>query len=119
MKIAALVRDAGTDHNVPGRADVPRAQIHASGLVAPGAMLELAVAFHHTVANDANAANATITRLNGPTDGSYAHYTDIAHHMASTTTRNPSAARWIDDEAIVHQRWRALTTTRRSRLRRR
>ncbi|MEU2072318.1 hypothetical protein [Streptomyces anulatus] len=117
VKIAALVRDAGTDRDVPARAEVLRAEIRASGLVAPEAMLEIAAAFHHTVVNDANAATATIARLYRLTsNGSYAYYTDIAHHMADTEKGTPSAARWIDEEATVHHRWRALTTTRRSHL---
>ncbi|MFJ4972788.1 ATP/GTP-binding protein [Streptomyces sp. NPDC088755] len=117
VKIAALVRDAGTDRNVPGRVEVLRAEIRASGLVAPEAMLELAAAFHHAVVNDANAATATIARLRRLTSsGNYAYYTDIAHHMANTENDILSAARWIDDEATVHHRWQALTITRRSRL---
>ncbi|MGW6463955.1 hypothetical protein [Streptomyces rubiginosohelvolus] len=120
VKIAALVRDAGTDRGVPGRADVLRAEIRASGLLAPEAMLELAVVFHHTVVNHANAATATIARLHRLTSsGNYAYYADIAHRMASTENDIPSAARWIDDEATVHHCWRSLTTTRRSRLHRR
>ncbi|MEG9551668.1 ATP/GTP-binding protein [Streptomyces baarnensis] len=120
VKIAALVRDAGTGRDVPGQAEAVRAEIRASGLVAPEAMLELAVAFHHAVVNDANAATATIARLHRLTSsGDYAYYTDIAHHMVNTTNDNPSTVRWIDDEATVHHRWRALTTTRRSRLHRR
>ncbi|WP_406411932.1 hypothetical protein OG923_23825 [Streptomyces halstedii] len=120
VKMAALVRDAGTGRDVPGRAEVLRAEIRASGLVAPETMLELAAAFHHAVVNDANAAAATIARLHRLTSsGSYAYYTDIAHHMANTENYILSAARWIDDEATVHHRWRALTTTKRSRLHRR
>lgn len=78
-------------------------------------MLELAAAFHHAVVNDAHAATATIARLHRLTsNGSYAYYTDIAHHMANATNGIPPAVRWIDDEATGHHRWR--TPTRRSHL---
>ncbi|MEV0449869.1 ATP/GTP-binding protein [Streptomyces sp. NPDC050600] len=113
VKIAALARDAGTDTGMPDRAEVLRAEIRTAGLVAPEKMLDLALAFHHAVRGDAPAAAAAATRLAAA--GDYAYYADLAHHMAGTQRSTASNVRWIEDEAVVAGRWRALVAERRRR----
>ncbi|MEU8764701.1 hypothetical protein [Streptomyces sp. NPDC048659] len=113
VKIAALARDAGTDTGVPDRAEILRAEARTAGLVAPEKMLDLALAFHHTVRGDAPATAEAITRLGAQDGGDYAYYGDLAHHMAGTQPGTDSRARWIDDEAVVAGRWRALVAERR------
>ncbi|MEW1700916.1 hypothetical protein [Streptomyces sp. NPDC091278] len=114
VRIAALARDAGTDPAVPGCAEILRAEIRTAGLSAPEKMLDLTLAFHHAVRDDAPATAEVLTRLNTPEDGDYAYYGGLVHHMAGTQPGTRSAARWIDDEAVVAGRWRALALARRT-----
>ncbi|MFE5711970.1 ATP/GTP-binding protein [Streptomyces sp. NPDC056501] len=116
-QIAALVRDAGRNRDVPGRAEVIRAQIRTAGLVAPEAMLELALAFHHAVRADETPLTAAITRLEQLTNGGdYAYYADIARSMTDATQATHSRARWLDSMAQTSERWRSLVTARQSLL---
>ncbi|RSS57485.1 ATP/GTP-binding protein [Streptomyces sp. WAC01280] len=110
VKMAALVRDAGTDRDVLGRAEVLRAEIRTAGLLAPEAILELAVAFHHAVRDDRTEFEAVVERLEQLT-GDYAYYADIAGFMANRNTPLTSA-RWIEDEETVRRRWQQLVTAR-------
>ncbi|MFF5639650.1 hypothetical protein [Streptomyces sp. NPDC012825] len=113
MNTAALVRDAGTASGVPGHADILHAEIRATGLQAPEAMLDLALAFHHAVLGDVPGSAAVADLLEQRADGDYAYYADIAAFMTGRPT--PSAtARWNEDEQTVRSRWRELVVTRRA-----
>ncbi|MFJ5879148.1 hypothetical protein ACIQD1_31030 [Streptomyces sp. NPDC093088] len=97
VAIAALVRDAGTDTDVPGRAEVLRAEIRTAGLLAPEALLDLALAFHHAVRDDAPGSTAAAGLLEQRAGGDYAYYADLAAFMTGRPA--PSAtARWIEEE---------------------
>ncbi len=112
VRIAALVRDAGTDRDIPGRAEAIRTEIRTTGLVAPEAMLELGLTFHHAVRDDRTEFEAAVERLEHLT-GDYAYYANIAAFMADRPAPS-TRARWIESEATVHRRWRHLVTTRRT-----
>ncbi|WP_260868081.1 ATP/GTP-binding protein [Streptomyces sp. SAJ15] len=116
-KIAALVRDAGTDRNIEDRAHVLRAEIDVAGLVAAEGMLELALCFHHAVRADETAVTDSITHLRNLTQvGDYAYYVDIAHYMAGLVPPDPSPAAWLDGQDAVRARWHQLVQARRARL---
>ncbi|MER7394555.1 hypothetical protein ABT381_03425 [Streptomyces sp. NPDC000151] len=64
MRIAELLRDAGTDlADLADRYQVLRAEISTSGLAFAQAKLELALAFHHAVRDDQEGTAAGIGRL--------------------------------------------------------
>ncbi|MFJ2061377.1 hypothetical protein ACIOMM_36540 [Streptomyces sp. NPDC087908] len=77
--MAALVRDAGTGHDVLDCAAVLREEIRVSGVAIATAILELVVCFHQAVLGDDQGTTDTIARLRTLTEGGdYAYYTDIA-----------------------------------------
>ncbi|MGW3521375.1 ATP/GTP-binding protein [Streptomyces hydrogenans] len=116
IDMAALARDAGTDHNVLDRAHVLREEIRLSGVAIATAILELVVCFHHAVLGDDQGITDTTALLRDLTEGGdYAYYTDIAAFMTDRPVQ-PSSARWIEDEQTVRERWRQLVTTRRALL---
>ncbi|MDX3319785.1 restriction endonuclease [Streptomyces sp. ME03-5684b] len=67
--MAALARDAGTDRDIEDRARILREQISISGVAIAGAVLELALCFHHAVRDDHVGADAGIARLRDLTRG--------------------------------------------------
>ncbi|MFC8270345.1 hypothetical protein ACFUIZ_32190 [Streptomyces cinereoruber] len=116
VTIAALARDAGTSTDIPGRADVLRAEIRTAGLLAPEALLDLALAFHHAVRDDTPGSAAAAGLLEQRAGGDYAYYADIAAFMTGRPA--PSATvRWIEDEETVRGRWQQLVTARRALVR--
>ncbi|MEH0520630.1 ATP/GTP-binding protein [Streptomyces stelliscabiei] len=117
-RIAALVRDAGFDADVPDRADVLLAEIGVSGISYAAAKLQLALCFHHAVLDTQDDLTTAITPLRELTQsGDYAYYVEIAHFMAGLPFPEHTArARWIDGERQTRERWRHLVETRRSRL---
>ncbi|MEV0604712.1 ATP/GTP-binding protein [Streptomyces sp. NPDC050315] len=120
VRIAELLRDAGTDTNLADRYQVLRAEISASGLAFAQAKLELAFAFHHAVRDDQEGIAASIGRLRELTrEDYYAYYVDIVHFMAGLplSAESASAARWLDGEQVTRERWRALVTARREEVR--
>lgn len=112
-QIADLVRHAGT----PGpqfndRAALLRTEITASGITAAALLLELALAYHHTVRDETPSVHQVLTRLGELTQTSdYAYYLDIAHHLAGLPPAT-STVRWADDPQTVQTRWRTLSTHR-------
>ncbi|WP_189749483.1 ATP/GTP-binding protein [Streptomyces tendae] len=118
IEMAALARDAGTDRDVEDRARILREQISISGVAIAGAVLELALCFHHAVRDDHAGADAGIARLRDLTrGGDYAYYADIAQFMLGRPAGQASAVRWLDDEQHTRDRWRALVTARQAHLR--
>lgn len=118
VRIAALLRDAGTHAGLEDRAQVLQAEISTSGLAFTHSKLELALAFHHAVRGHQDGITAGIRRLRELTrEDYYAYYVDIAHFMAGLFADEPSTARWIDGPQTTRQRWRALVTARRDYLR--
>ncbi|UJV41683.1 hypothetical protein [Streptomyces sp. AMCC400023] len=117
-RIAALVRDAGFDADLPDRAAVLLAEIGVSGISYAAAKLQLARCFHHAVLDAQDDLVDAITRLRELTQsGDYAYYVEIAHFMAGLPFPEHTArARWIDGERQTRERWRHLVETRRSRL---
>ncbi|MFD9458331.1 ATP/GTP-binding protein [Streptomyces sp. NPDC059985] len=113
LRVAALVRDAGTLRSLDaGRA--LRAEIRDAGITAAEAALELALAFHHAVACENGKVRAVIRRLRElARTGAYAYYADIAHYMAGLPLPTSSAARWIDGEGQTRNRWHSLVAARR------
>ncbi|MFJ8666117.1 hypothetical protein [Streptomyces sp. NPDC093600] len=94
VKIAALVRAAGTDRDVPDRAEALRAEITTADLRASEAMLELALAFHRTATGNSPAAAANITRLRDLfPDGDYAYCAEVAWSEAWMRQWSSSAGR--------------------------
>ncbi|MFJ2771268.1 hypothetical protein [Streptomyces sp. NPDC087300] len=115
VRIAALLRDAGTDTGVEDRAQVLAAEISTSGLLFVQAKLELARAFHHAIRGDQAGIASRISRLRELTrEGYYAYCVDIAHFMADLRLDNPSRARWLDEQQTVRQRWRSMVIDRRA-----
>lgn len=117
LRIAALVRDAGA---LPGldTARALRAEIRDAGITAAEADLELALAFHHAIADEPDKARAVIDRLNELTrGGDYAYYVDIAHFMAGLPLPGPSDIRWTESEEHLRSAWRSLVLARQEHLR--
>lgn len=117
VRVATLVQGAGTD-GADDQVEVLRTETRTAGITAAQAALELAAAFHHAIRGDDPAHATVLARLRDlARGGDYAYYTDIAHHMAHLTADTPSGVHWLDDEAIVRGRWRALVDARRRLLR--
>ncbi|MEU7578685.1 ATP/GTP-binding protein [Streptomyces sp. NPDC041068] len=117
VRIAALLRDAGTDTGIEDRAQVLAAEISTSGLLFVQAKLELARAFHHAIRDDQAGVASRISRLRELTrEGYYAYYVDITHFMADLALETPSRARWLDEQQMVRQRWRSMVINRRGLL---
>ncbi|MBP5907434.1 ATP/GTP-binding protein [Streptomyces sp. LBUM 1478] len=117
-RIAALVRDAGFDADLPDRAAVLLAEIGVSGISYAAAKLQLALCFHHAVLDAQDDLATAITRLRELTrSGDYAYYVEIAHFMAGLPfSEHTARARWIDGERQTRERWRHLVETRGNRL---
>ncbi|WP_399931872.1 hypothetical protein [Streptomyces kanamyceticus] len=114
VRIAALLRDAGTDTGVEDRAQVLAAEISTSGLLFVQAKLELACTFHHAICNDQAGIASSINRLRELTrEGYYAYYVAIAHFMADLPLDTPSHAQWLDEQQTVRQQWRSMVIDRR------
>lgn len=115
-QIAALVRDAGTPGpTVDDRAELLRTETRSSGITAAQAALELALAFHHAIRGETGRITAAIARLQSisvASDGDYAYFVDIVHHMAGLPLPTTSTTRWIDGEEPVRAAWRALVQAR-------
>ncbi|MFB6811198.1 ATP/GTP-binding protein [Streptomyces sp. NPDC056387] len=115
-QIAALIRDAGTPGpTVDDRAELLRTEAHSSGITAAQAALELALAFHHAIRGETGPITADIARLktlSAASDGDYAYFVDIAHHMAGLPLSTASTTQWIDGEEPVRATWRALVQAR-------
>ncbi|MEV5568188.1 ATP/GTP-binding protein, partial [Streptomyces sp. NPDC052196] len=118
LQTAALIRDAGTPgRDLEERARLLRTDITAAGLDSARATLELALVFHHTVGNDAQALAATIERLHTLTgSGDFAYFTDIAHFMADLPRPPGSTVRWLDGPDTARANWRRIISTRREFL---
>lgn len=117
VRIAALLRDAGTDTGVEDRAQVLAAEISTSGLLFVQAKLELACAFHHAIRDDQAGVASRISRLRELTrEGYYAYYVDIAHFMADLALDTPSRAQWLAEQQTVRRRWRSMVIDRRALL---
>ncbi|MEU7596540.1 ATP/GTP-binding protein [Streptomyces sp. NPDC039022] len=119
-RIAALLRDAGSDTGLEDRARILAAEISTSGLAFSRAKLELALAFHHAVHDNRTAIAHSIGRLCELTrEDYYAYYVDIARFMADLPLPAEEIRprpRWIEGEQITRDRWRALVTARRAHL---
>ncbi|MFC8015448.1 hypothetical protein [Streptomyces cinereoruber] len=116
MRIAALVRDAGTLRGLES-ARALRAEIRNAGITAAEAVLELALAFHHAVLGERDKVRAVIDRLRELSrTGDYAYYADIAHYMGGLPLPGPSTAQWLDGADAVRDRWHRLVQTHRARL---
>ncbi|WP_432128076.1 ATP/GTP-binding protein [Streptomyces sp. bgisy082] len=115
-RIAALIRDAGTDTDVPGRAEVLRVEIRTTGLLAPEALLDLALAFHHAVRDDAFGSVAVAELLEQREGGDHAYYADLAAFMTGRPAPS-TTVRWIEDEETVRYRWHELVAARRALVR--
>ncbi|MGD3112958.1 ATP/GTP-binding protein, partial [Streptomyces sp. YGL11-2] len=118
VRIATLLRDAGSNTGIEERAQLLAAEIRTSGLAFAHAKLDLALAFHHAIRDDHKQLTADISRLRELTrEDYYAYYTDIAHFMAGLPLDVPSPARWLDGQQATRDRWHALVITRRTQLR--
>ncbi|MFF1405105.1 ATP/GTP-binding protein [Streptomyces sp. NPDC058294] len=116
VKIAALVRDAGTLPGLETARDL-RAETRDAGITAAEAVLELALAFHHAVLGEQDKVRAVIDRLHElARTGDYAYYADIVHYMGGLALPGPASARWLDGADAVRNRWHDLVQTRRARL---
>ncbi|MGW6145053.1 hypothetical protein [Streptomyces sp. NPDC055140] len=117
VRIAALLRDAGTDAGVEDRGQVLAADISTSGLLFAQAKLELAHAFLHAIRDDQDGVASRISRLRELTrEGYHAYYVDIAHFMADLALDTPSRTRRLGEQQAVRQRWRTMVIDRRARL---
>ncbi|MGW6857828.1 ATP/GTP-binding protein [Streptomyces xanthophaeus] len=116
LRIAALIRDAGTLPSLePAR--TLRTEIREAGITAAEAALELALAFHHAVADEPDKVQGVVDRLNRLVrNGEYAYYADIAHFMAALPLPVPSAIRWTTTEDDVRSSWRGLVQARHDHL---
>ncbi|MFE3995017.1 ATP/GTP-binding protein [Streptomyces goshikiensis] len=117
VQVAALARQAGTLTTLD-EARTLRTEIHAAGITAAHAALELALVFHHAVAGEQDKAQAAVTRLTELTrTGDYRYCVDAAHHMAGLRMSEPSTVSWLDGPDTVRARWRDLVQARRDQLR--
>ncbi|MFD3488763.1 ATP/GTP-binding protein [Streptomyces sp. NPDC058665] len=117
IRIAAVVRDAGTTGDLPDRLSVLRTEIGAAGLATMEATLELAGCFHHAVRGAHEDLAAGIARLRDLNrDGDYAYYVDIAHFMGGLPLPDepPSRSQWLDGHERTRDRWQTLVTARRT-----
>lgn len=114
VRIAALVRDAGTPTgDLVERAGLIRTEAESAGLTGIRLLAELALCFHHAVRADHHQLAAGLGRLRARAeDGTFAYYADIAHFMAGLPLPAPSSARWLDGPEITRARWRRLVETR-------
>ncbi|MFF4754980.1 hypothetical protein ACWD5R_33195 [Streptomyces sp. NPDC002514] len=118
-QVAGLIRDAGTDHDVTGRATLLRTHIDVAGLAWLTPLLETALAFHHAVQAAHDDLTTAIGRLREATStGDYAYYADIAHFMAARPLPMPSTTTWLDTADAVRNRWHNLVTARQHHLNR-
>lgn len=60
---AELIRDAGTTHDIEDRAEQLRTEIRLAGVTVAEPILELALAFHHSVREDHDTIRTVIARL--------------------------------------------------------
>ncbi len=117
-RVAALVRDAGTDRDVTHRVTVLHTEATTAGPPWSIPLLETVLAFHHAV-RDAHAdLGATLNRLRETTaNGDFAYYVNIAAAMGGLPRPTGPAIRWLDSEATARTRWRALIAARQRHLR--
>ncbi|AWZ07702.1 ATP/GTP-binding protein [Streptomyces sp. ICC4] len=116
VQVAALARQAGTLTTLDG-ARALRTEIHAAGITAAQATLELALVFHHAVTGEQDKAQAAIARLTELTrTGDYKYCVDVARHMADLRMSEPSTVSWLDGSDAVRARWRNLVQARRDQL---
>ncbi|MEU7260935.1 hypothetical protein AB0B21_34790 [Streptomyces rimosus] len=80
-------------------------------------LLETALAFHHAVRNAYDDLSATLGRLREATaNGDFAYYVNIAAAMGDLPQPAGPAIQWLDSEAAVRTRWRALVAARQHHL---
>ncbi|MEF3119234.1 ATP/GTP-binding protein [Streptomyces chrestomyceticus] len=112
-RVAALVRDAGTDRDIPHRATVLRTEATTAGLPWILPLLETALAFHHAVRDAHDDLTTTLDRLRETTaNGDFAYYVNIAAAMGDLPQPTGTAVQWLHSETTVRARWRALVTAR-------
>lgn len=114
-RIAGLLRDAGGDTALPGRAADVEAEAEASGLTSSVAYARLAVCFHHAVLADQSALDAARVRLRTCVKGAeFAYLLEISHFLdGSEPPSDLPRATWIDGTPATAARWSAITTDRR------
>ncbi|MEU7154414.1 ATP/GTP-binding protein [Streptomyces sp. NPDC045456] len=116
-RVAALVRDAGTDHDVTHRTAVLRTEATTAGLPWIIPLLETALAFHHAVRDAHHDLTVTLDRLREATaNGDFAYYVNIATAMGDLPQPTGTAIQWLDSETAVRARWRTLVTARQHHL---
>ncbi len=116
-RVAALVRDAGTNRDVTDRATVLRTEATTAGLPWILPLLETALAFHHAVRDAHDDLAVTLDRLRDVTaNGDFAYYVNIAAAMGDLPQPAGPAVQWLDSETTVRARWRALVTARQRHL---
>lgn len=117
-RIASLLRDAGTDTDLPARAAEVEAEAQASGLTSSVAYARLAVCFHHVVRGDQDALDAARSRLRACVNGAeFAYLLEISHFLDGTQAPpDLPRATWVDDTPTTAARWAALTKDRRAAL---
>jgi hypothetical protein len=117
-RIAALLRDAGTDPDLPVRAAGVEADAQASGLTSSVAYTRLAVCFHHAVGTDPSALDAARARLRECVRGAeFAYLLEISHFFDGTQPppELPRAS-WVDGTQATAARWAAITADRRASI---
>ncbi|WP_411137981.1 ATP/GTP-binding protein [Streptomyces sp. C10] len=116
-RVAALVRDAGTEGDVTDRAAALHAESTGAGLPWLTPLIETTLAFHHAVRGAHDDLTAAIDRLRQETaGGDFAYYVDIATAMGDLPQPTCSAIQWLDDAHTVRQRWHDLVMSRRRYL---
>lgn len=117
-RIAALLRDAGTDPELPARAADVEAEAEAGGLTSSVAYTRLAVCFHHAVLADRPALDEARERLLGCVNGAEFAYLAEISHFFDATEPPPSLPRatWLDGAHATATRWHTLVHDRRAAL---
>jgi hypothetical protein len=115
-RIAALLRDAGTDPALPARAAEVEADAEAGGLTSSVAYARLALCFHHAVRADQAALAAARARLRACVSGAeFAYLLEITHFFdGSEPPPDLPRASWLDGTPDTADRWAALVTDRRA-----
>lgn len=117
-RIAALLRDAGTDDGLPARAEAIEADARTSGLTSSVAYTRLAVCFHHAVRAEEAALEAARLRLRACVNGvEFAYLVEISHFFdGSRPPLDLPRATWLDGTAATTARWAAVAAERRAAL---
>lgn len=118
VDIAELLRDAGTDDDLPRRGQEVVARAEASGLTSSVAYARLAMCFHAAILGDASLIATARTGLETCVRGvEFAYLVELSHFMTGTLPPDHlPRAQWIDGSRRTADRWVELVRGRHRRI---